>query len=270
MHTPSAFSTRKIHSLLAMLIPVLLIMACQTTLTKPTGQTADPSLDCVRLSKEKRDLEKSLARSEATRKELEEKLADSQVRFLEKDAQVRALEQHVTSQQKMLDDAVVEVVRAKAKLRSLDSRAEAASNMAEAEISVKALKVELGAKEQDPDVLKAEHLLKMSSDEFKNENYGGALYLTNQAKARIEACQMRLRSRKGTTLDNETQFTRPLALKVLKSSHLKEEPNPKSKTIAKLEKGTRLMAYGHKGEWTRVTCETGRTGWVLQSVLGSR
>jgi hypothetical protein len=269
MAIPSAFSTRKFHSLMGVLIPALLIMACQTT-SKAKSAAADPNLNYERLSKEKKELEKSLAKSEATRKELEEKLAKTQVRFLEKDAQVKGLEEQLVSQQKMLDDAVVEVVRAKAKLRSLESRAEAASNMAEAEIAVKALKVELGANEQDPDVLKAEHLLKMSADEFKNENYGGALYLTNQAKGHIKGCQTRLKSRDGTTFDDETQFTQPLALKVLKSSHLKKEPDPKSKTITKLERGTRLMAYSHKGEWTRVTCEGGTRGWVLQSVLGSR
>ena len=39
----------------------------------------------------------------------------------------------------MLDEAVVEVVRTKAKLRSIESRAEAASSMAEAEIALKGL-----------------------------------------------------------------------------------------------------------------------------------
>jgi hypothetical protein len=269
MPIPSAFSTRKFLSLIGVLLPAFLIIACQTT-SRATDLTADPNVNCERLSKEKKDLEKSLARSEATKKGLEEKLAEAQVRFLEKDAQIKGLEEQMESQQKMLDDAVVEVVRAKAKLRSLESKAEAASNMAEAEIAVKALKVELGVKEQDPDVLKVEHLLKMSSDEFKNENYGGALYLTNQAKGHIKACQMRLRSREGTTFNGETQFTQPLALEVLKSSHLKKEPDSKSKTISKLQKGTQLTAYSHKGGWIRVTCESGTSGWVLQSVLGRR
>jgi chromosome segregation ATPase len=269
MPIPSVSSRRKFHSFMGVLIPALLIMGCQTT-SKNKSLTADPNFSYERLSKENKELEKSLAKSETTRKELAERLAKTQVRFLEKDAQVKGLEEQLVSQQKMLDDAVVEVVRAKAKLHSLESRAEAASNMAEAEISVKALKVELGANEQDPDVLKAEHLLKMSAEEFKNENYGGALYLTNQAKGHIKACQTRLRSRERTTFVDETQFAQPLAFKVLKSSHLKKEPDPKSKTITKLERGTRLMAYSHKGEWTRVTCEGGTSGWVLQSVLGSR
>jgi uncharacterized protein YgiM (DUF1202 family) len=269
MLIPSASSTRKFHSLLGVLILTLLIMACQTT-PKTTGLTADLRLNCKRLSKEKKDLEKSLAKSEAVRKELEEKLAEMQVRLLEKDAQISGLEEHLKSQQKMLDDAVVEVVRAKARLHSLESRAEAASTMAEAEIAVKALKTEWGAKELDPDVIKAEQLLKMSADEFKNENYGGALYLTNQAKGHIRACQVRLRGREGTTFDDETEFAQPLALKVLKRSQLRKEPNSKSKTVSKLEKGTRLMAYAHKGEWVRVTCEGGTSGWVLQSVLGTR
>jgi chromosome segregation ATPase len=269
MPIPSAFCSHKLHFSVGVVLSTFLIIACQTQPKTPdltTGQNANYE----RLSKERKDLEKSLAKSEAARKELEEKLAEAQVRLLEKDAQISGLEEHLKSQQKMLDDAVVEVVRAKARLRSLESRAEAASNMAEAEIAVKALKTDWGAKELDPDVIKAEQLLKMSADEFKNENYGGALYLTNQAKGHIRACQVRLRGREGTTVNDETEFAQPLALKVLKRSQLRKEPNSKSKTVSKLEKGTRLMAYAHKGEWVRVTCESGTSGWVLRSVVGSR
>jgi len=173
------------------------------------------------LSEEKEGLEKSLAKSEASRKDLEERLSDSQLRLLEKEAQIKALEGQLRFQQKALDDAFLEVVRSKAKLRSLETKAEAASNIAEAEIAVKALKVELGAGDQDADVRRAEQLLKMSADEFKNENYGGALYLTNQAKAHIKAGQMRLRPGEGASLQKgETSFAQPLELKLLQRTNL--------------------------------------------------
>jgi hypothetical protein len=269
MSIPSAFRSHKFLFHVGFVISAFLLSGCQT---QPT--TMDPGAAQIanyeRLGKENKDLEKSLAKSEARRKELEEKSGETQMRLLEKDAQISALEGQMKSQQKMLDDAVLEVVRAKARLRSLDSRAEAASSMAEAEIAVKALKIEWGAKEQDPDVIKARELLKMSADEFKNENYGGALYLTNQAKGHIKACQVRLRGRGGIALDNGTEFAQPLTLKVLRKSPLRKEPNHKSKTVGKLAKGTWLTAHAHKGEWVRVTCESGISGWVLQNALGSR
>jgi chromosome segregation ATPase len=247
----------------------LLLTACQT-LYKSSDLTSDPDGKVERLSKEKKDLEKSLAKSEATRKEAEGKLSENQAQLLEKEAQIKGLEEQMASQQKTLDDAVQEVVRAKAKLRSLESRAEAASNMAEAEIAMIALKAEVGAKEQDPDVLKAEQLLKMSAEEFKNENYGGALYLTNQAKSHIKACQTRLRGREGTITEDETPLSHPLALKVLKKSFLRKEPHPSSKAIRSLSKGTIVTAHSYKAEWVRITCERGASGWVLRSAVGSR
>jgi len=80
--------------------------------------------------RKKRDWKKSLAKSEAARKDLEQRIEDIQFRLLEKDAQIKGLEEQLQSQQKALDDAFLEVVRSKAKLRSLETKAEAASNMA--------------------------------------------------------------------------------------------------------------------------------------------
>ena len=54
------------------------------------------------------------------------------------------------------------MVWANAKLRSLESKAEAASNVAEAEVALKALKARSADREKTPEVIKAEHLVKTS------------------------------------------------------------------------------------------------------------
>ena len=256
---------------MAAVLFAFLIAACQTQPAK----TADPSTQTdtryEMLSEEKKGLEKSLAKSEAARKDLEERIEDIQFRLLEKDAQIKGLEEQLQSQQKALDDAFLEVVRSKAKLRSLETKAEAASNMAEAEIAVKALKVESGAGDQDADVRRAEQLLKMSAEEFKNENYGGALYLTNQAKAHIKAGQTRLRVGEGMPAHKgETPFSLPLELKLLQRANLRQDPSSKSKIIGRLEKGTHAMGYSTMGGWIRVGGEDGAKGWVLRSTVGPR
>jgi hypothetical protein len=215
--------------------------------------------------------DKKLAKSEAERKALKDKMAKIQLRLLEKDAQIKGLEERLTAQQKMLDEAVQEVVRAKAKLRSMESRAEAASNIAEAEIAVKALKIQLGGGEQDPDVIKAEQLLNMSALEFKKKNYGGALYLTSQAKSHIKARQMRLGG--GQEMDyfrGEVLFAQPLPLQILKTDHLRERPDAKGKIVTKLQRGAWVVAYSYKGEWVRVRSEDGSSGWIFQSLVGGR
>jgi Bacterial SH3 domain len=252
-------------------LSAFLVAACQTQPVKTVDQSPQTDARYETLNEEKKGLEKSLAKSEASRKDLEERMSDIQLRLLEKDSQIKALEEQLKSQQKVLDDAFLEVVRSKAKLRSLETKAEAASNMAEAEIAVKALKVESGAGDQDADVRRAEQLLKMSADEFKNENYGGALYLTNQAKAHIKAGQVRLRAGEGmSSHKGETPFPQPLELKLLQRTSLRQDPESRSKVVGRLEKGTHVLGYSTAAGWIRVGGEDGAKGWVLRSAVGGR
>ena len=215
-------------------------------------------------------LQQTLAKRDAS-------LAKLQLRLLERDAQIKQLEGRFNSQQEMLDEAIQEVVRAKAKLRTLESKAEAASEMAEAEIAIKALKTRLAGQRQNTDLIKAQELLKMSAQEFKKENYGGAVYLTSQAKGHIRAAQIRLGGREKVApikrlppVKREVFFSLPLPLQVLKTSNLREKPDLKGKVITTLKKGTPVIGYSYKDQWVRVIIEDGNNGWVFQTLVGSR
>jgi hypothetical protein len=265
------FGHRAFFAPVAAVLSVFLIAACQTPPVKSTDTSLQTKTRIETLTEEKQGLERSLAKSEAGRKDLEERMSDVQIRLLEKESQIKALEAQLKSQQKVLDDAFLEVVRSKAKLRGVETKAEAASNMAEAEIAVKGLRLELGAGDQDADVSRAEQLLKMSADEFKNENYGGALYLTNQAKAHIKAGQVRLGAEQGVSAHKgETLFSQPLELKLLQRTSLREGPASNSKVIGRLEKGTQLLGYSSASGWIRVGNEEGVKGWVPRSSVGAR
>jgi len=222
-------------------------------------------------------LQHTLAKREASLETLEGTMAKLQLRLLERDAQIKQLEERLDSQQEMLDEAVQEVVRDKAKLRSLESKAEAASEMAEAEIAVKALKAQLAGQRRNPELIKAQELLKMSAQEFKKENYGGAVYLTSQAKGHIRAGQIRLGGREKAApmkrlppMKGEVFFALPLPLQVLKTSNLREKPDLESRVITTLEEGTPLIGYSYKGQWVRVTSEDDNNGWVFQTLVGGR
>jgi hypothetical protein len=222
-------------------------------------------------AEENRRLKKALAESNSKRKGLKDRVSKMHMQMLEKDAQIKKLEERQNTQQRVLDDAVREVVRAKAKLASLESKAEAASNMAEAEIALRNLKRELGAGEKDPDVIKAKQLLKMSALEFEKTNYGGALYLTSQAMSHIKAGQIRIEPHeKIPVMRGEILFAEPLSLRVLKSSNLREAPDLKSKVLTTLGKGAPVVGYSYKGEWVRVHSEQGIHGWIFQTLVGAR
>jgi hypothetical protein len=196
------------------------------------------------------------------------------IALLEKEAQNRQLKARLSLQKQMADEAVIEVVRAKAKLRSIESRAEAASTIAETEIAIKGVKEgavgeAIGSSEH---LIKADSLLKMSTDEFKRENYGGALYLAGQAKIQIKAIRDTLeQDRLLEKISGEVVFVPPLPLMVTKRSNLRSAPSILSDVVRILGVGTLVVGHSHKDEWIRVNIEeNGVTGWIHQSLVDAR
>ena len=137
--------------------------------------------------------------------QLEQRVARLELRLLERDAQLE-------EQQARLDEARREVVRAMAKLQTLASRAEAASAMAEAEIALQSLKT-AAAPQVAPEIGQAAQLLQQSTSEFDKRNYGGALYLANQAKSVVGASRERVAGGvRGSLRPGEVLFALPLRL----------------------------------------------------------
>jgi hypothetical protein len=201
---------------------------------------------------------------------LDQRTKDLELQLLEKDAEIQDFKGRLAAQQRRLDDSIQEVVRAKAKLLSLESRAEAASQMAESEIAMKALESRATG-DEDPDLPQIRELLKMSSLEFEKENFGGALYLTIQAKSRIQESELRLRSRDMVAIGrDEVPFPSPLFLKVTKTCNLRDHPDLAATILVTLAAGTPVTGFSHKGEWVRVVGDDGSRGWIHQGLLSPR
>jgi hypothetical protein len=194
---------------------------------------------------------------------LEQQTARLELRLLEEEAQVGDLEAK-------LDEARQEVVRAMAKLQTLASKAEAASAIAEAEIAIQTLQRaagQLGA----PEAAQAEQLLRMGTKAFDEQNYGGALYLANQAKNVAGAGQTRLTSSgRGTLRPGEVLFALPLRLQTLVRANVRDGPGTNFKLLYTLEGGTAVLGYSYSDVWVRVSDESGRSGWVFSTFIGRR
>jgi hypothetical protein len=209
-------------------------------------------------------LQEALTKQTSTNQELEGKLARLQLLLLEKDAKGKELN-------KRREEAILEVVRTKAKLRSVESKAEAVSTLAEGEIALKALKTNVVGLEKDTDFLQAEELLKASDRELKKENYGGALYLATQAKVIIHESQERSTGWKKTPMiAGEVAFAMPLPLRLVSPGKLRAGPGLDSKVLFALQEGTGLVGYSYKGQWVRVSTEDGRGGWMYYTLIGGR
>lgn len=210
------------------------------------------------------------ARLEAAYRELEDRATKAELLLLERDARIQELEGRLERQQRLIDETISEVVRAKAKLRSVESRAEAASQMAEAEIALKAL-ADLPGGAQTGEYAQAAELLERGGREFEEENYGGAIYLTSQAKSIISLGQLRIRNREQIqTQAGEVAFSVPLSLKLIRRGNVRKGPGLQYPVLATLEAGVVVTGYSYKGKWVQVKLEDGSRGWIYQSLLGGR
>lgn len=195
------------------------------------------------------------------------------MKVLEYEAAIFDLQDRFSILQQRLDAAIIEVVRTKARLRSFESKAEAASTIAEAEIAVNALKKGLassdaGVKEE---VGTAEYLLKMSVREFNGRNYGGALYLANQSKGQVRTFELRRRGgAEKARVQDEKRFAMPLHLKVLANSNLRNGPGLENDVVGKLDKDALVTGLAYSGRWVRVKTAQGVTGWLFHPLVGPR
>ena len=244
--------------------------------TVPKETTAQASLEEVQeqlvaeqakreqLQKKDRRLTRALEQQVSLRKNAESTLARSRLGLIEREAQVNDLNDR-------LEEAILAVVRAKAKLRSLASKAEAASTLAEAEIALKALEDNLDGGVSTRLAERAAELVKLGAKEFKKENYGGSLYLTSQVKGMLGKGKGRAdRHKDYTPFPGEVAFALPVPLSTTQQANLRAKPGSKSKILLRLKSDASLVGYAYKGLWVRVATPDGRIGWVFHKLVGPR
>jgi len=203
------------------------------------------------------------ALSQPSRAELDRRIARLELALLEKEAQVEDL-------QSRLDDTRQEVVRAMAKLQTLATRAEAASGIAEAELALQPLKSVPG-QPSAPEASQARRLLQESSSEFEKENYGGALYLANQAKTIAAAGRGRLTvGERVTERPGETPFDLPIPLQAVNGGNVREGPGLNAKIAFSVKPGDALTGYSYVDEWIRISDDEGRGGWIFRKLIARR
>ena len=267
-HSPRSRSSRPTH-VLTCALPGLWLSAClPATGPSPVGPQ---DADLIVAQDSMTDLEAdSLARLVAEVNELRERAVRAELSLVQRDAEIRQLEERLDAQQKMLDETIEEIVRAKGRLRGMENKAQAASQLAEAEIALKTLR-DLPGGGEVPEYGRAAELIESGTREFTNENYGGAIYLGNQAKTIISLAQARIedRRRRGGSGD-EVSFQAPLPLAVSVGANVRDGPGLDHDVITVLPGSSQVVGYSYKGEWVRVRLEDGREGWIHQTLLRSR
>lgn len=225
---------------------------------------------CVSLRKETtpEPAPASDASSSETVEELRAENRQQAVTLLANQVEIEQLQERLQSQHAMLEEAIQEVVRARAKQRSVQSRAQAAAEIAEAEIALERLsEAARGAAVAE----QARKLLASASKEYESENFGGALYLVNQSKNRIRLAGLspaaqRVDSGEASVAD-ETVFGYPVPLSVTKRSNFREGPGTEFPVLSTIDAGTTLMGHASKGSWIRAQSPDGMAGWIHNSLV---
>lgn len=235
-----------------LLMAVYLSAACSsaTTPAKSTSTRGSP-----RNSRTATESVSSSSRDE----QMEMRVARLDLKLLEKEALVEDL-------QTRLDDAQAEVVRAMAKLRSAASRAEAASGMAEAEVALQSLRSSAGS--QASETAQVSQLLRRSAEEFDKQNYGGALYLADQAKALAVSYRGRAAEvSRGGTRPGETRFALPIRIKATTRGNVREGPGTNFDVAFAVDGGSPLTGLSYTDDWVRVVDDRGRAGWIYLTLV---
>jgi hypothetical protein len=196
-------------------------------------------------------------------RELDQRVARLELRLLDRDAQVEDL-------QGRLEEASREVVRSMAKVQTLATRAEAASGMAEAQIVLQTLRRSARG-QAAPEVARGAKFLDDATNEFNRQNYGGALWLANQAKSQASVGRTRVSGGDPSSLrPGEVMFAVPLMLATAGRCKIREGPGTTFRVIATLDGGSRLTGYSYADQWMRVADDSGRVGWVFWNLVQKR
>ena len=190
--------------------------------------------------------------------ELERQVAQLEIQLMERDALIESLNAR-------LDQALQEVVGTMRKLRSLATRAEAASAMAEADVALQSI---ASSGRDSPEFKQASRLMQQSSDEFRRSNYGGALYLAVQARA-----MARLHGVGGSVgklRPGEVAFAAPVKLRATTRSNVRAGPGMNFPVSFSTDPGSALSGVSYLGEWIRVTNDTGNEGWIYGTLVSRR
>lgn len=191
--------------------------------------------------------------------DLDRRVSRLELRLIERETQVDQL-------QTRLDDARDEVVRTMAKLQTLASRAEAASAMAEADVALRSLRTTAGGQPL-PEISQSADLLQESNTEFGKQNFGGALYLANQAKTIATAGRARAAAGSPQTRPGETQFATPIRIKASGRGNVREGPGTSFAVVFAVSAGDLLTAYSFTDDWVRVSDDSGRAGWLFRTLV---
>ncbi len=208
--------------------------AARLALAEARCAAREPAAPAVSPEEIKR-LETRARRNEEEQKRLEEQLA------------LRLRELQVTE---------TELIRTKARLKGLETRAEASSAIAEARILLKRFE----SRGRSAALKAAEEDLEKSEGLLQEENYGAALFFALKAQDMVTKAGD-ARAAAADVPEPERPAPQASYVVAVDSANIRQEPSTKGPVVAEVKRGTTLRALAVRGSWVKVAHEK-VVGWV--------
>jgi len=184
-------------------------------------------------------------------------------RLRKSEEEQRRLEERNALQQRELEVTETELIRTKARLKGIETRAEASSAIAEARILLR----RLDPKTRAPIVSRCQDSLTKAEQQLQEANYGAAIFFAQKAQDLAVKAQDDPPRRPATAGNDKERPADKKQYKVkVKKANIRKGPGPTDAVVGQAPEGTVLEATVIRGEWVKVT-HAAVTGWVNLKLL---
>lgn len=178
-------------------------------------------------------------------------------RLRQAEEEERRLEEQVVLLRHDLEDTETELIRTKARLKGIETKAEASSAIAEARILTR----RLDPRTRGATLTRCQELLTKAEQQMQAENFGAAAFFA--LKAQDMAVRAREAAPPPASTEAEEDRPAPKSSYAVKAAtvNLRAGPSTSEQVLAKVVQGETLRATAVRGDWLKVSYR-GLVGWV--------
>jgi hypothetical protein len=174
----------------------------------------------------------------------------------------RRLEERVALLLRDLELTETEIIRTKARLKGIETRAEASSAIAEARI----LAGRLDPKGRGATLSLCNENIAKAEQQLTQVNYGAAVFFAMKAQDIAKKAQESSDPARHLGPDDERPAPQTSYRVKAKTANIRKGPDAAEDVLAEVPEGTMLEASTVRGDWVKVS-HNGVTGWVSRSVV---
>ena len=185
-----------------------------------------------------------------------------QARLRKAEEEHRHLEERVGVLLRDLDLTETEVIRTKAKLQGLETKADATSVIAETRVLFRRSLQQRG---RTPSLLRCEELLDRAENMVEENNHGAAVFMALKVQELLKDAR---RPAVAQVVDRGAERPAPKKLYtvVAATANLRRDPSLTASVVQQLKKGTQLEATVQRGDWLKVRAGDA-SGWIARGLV---